>query len=200
MKHRGMHRYDSEGRDRDIESYILETLKWSMNCIYSSHLPDVSEMCFVDVGCDYGYAMNEAEQYFASVWGLEPNRPEKVPVDFEYLQDQVEYTTIESSQLSFDDKPRVYFLNHVLEHFEAPIPALRKIMSDPLFAGMLIATPDALSDTDDFVYRDSHLSLFTEKWHKLIGSRIVPSVKLVDTSVKTLRDDKREVWAFYAKE
>ena len=201
MFHRGMHDYGDDGRDLKIEGYIELAFNWMVGTMFSTKLPDINRISFVDIGCDYGFAMSCAQDYgFKEVYGLEPN-PGTSPENFRHLREKICSHTIEDCALDqFGDSPRVYFLNHVLEHFEAPVTTIRKLYSDPLFAGIFIATPDAEDGDDDFIYRDSHLSIFTQQWHERIGSKLMPASRLVSLQSPTLRENKKELWAFYARE
>lgn len=195
-----MHQYSEDGRDLKIEGFISDSFRFMVGSMFSSKLPAPQSLAFVDIGCDYGFSLDLAlKEGFKEAYGLEPN-PGTRPDEFLGVLPLIRGQTIEQSDLSFGHLRRVYFLNHVLEHFESPILALKKIYSDPLFAGIFIATPDAENGDKDFVYRGSHLTIFTQDWHKQIGTKLMPAARLVSLSSPTLRDNKKELWAFYAKE
>lgn len=190
--HRGMHKYDENGRATEIEGYISTLFKWVIKQVES----DVQDLKFVDIGCDYGYAMSLAENHFRDIAGLEPF-PSKVNpfYDTEILHDKLSRSSLD--QLVELGEQSFYWINHVLEHLEDPIGSLKMINSRHDAEFILLATPDAINGCDDFVYRKSHLSIYTEQWYRMVAPNILTNFELIAFDRQTLRGECTEIWALY---
>lgn len=188
--HRGMHQYDKDGRDLNIEGYIQKACDWVLPMVQG-----VIETTFVDVGCDYGYALHAMTPFFDRVVGLEPNKGNNV-FDVEIRQQPLTKESLSDLEL---DGPSVVWLNHVLEHLDDPLGALRLLNTTKHVDAIFLATPDAIKGSDDFVYRKSHVSVYTKGWYTELAPNILTNFDLADISEECLRDDCHELWALYIR-
>ena len=190
MYHRGLHRYDNNGRDQKIESYIEALSTWVLPKVNSRGLT------FVDVGCDYGHAMKIHEPFFKKCIGIEPNKGE---LDV-YPELDIRECAIEDEQFkAITKEPCLVWLNHVLEHLENPIENLRRINEQEGVEYIMLSTPDAIRGNLDFVYTRSHVSIYTQDWYRRIGVKLLSNFDLIDLKSITLRDDFYEIWSLYKR-
>lgn len=175
-----------------VESYIRSSVNW-----FAQYTQPNEHSVLVDIGCDYGYAMqylqtikNEFEQYI----GIEPYPDKVIPSTKQilFLHSPIEECHFDSS------KSLHLFLNHILEHLERPIEVLVNLIKKYTVKEIFIAVPDATGTNDEFIYFQSHLWTFTPKFFSHILTKQL-DMKLVQQEIVTLRDDCREIWNLYRK-
>jgi hypothetical protein len=196
-----MHTYNKEGRDPKIESYIRALADWVI-----THIKPNKDMAFVDIGCDYGFAMECFAPLVAQTHGIEPFRmsrdvfPNLEPFIYENKLSGATILDISSKLLSAKKRlGTIYWMNHVLEHLEDPIGALRLLNDAPFADYIVLATPDALRASEDFVYRKSHLTVYTEGWYRHTAPIILTNFELLSLKSECLRDQCDELWAIYKR-
>ena len=195
--HRGMHRYNRHGRDLAIESYIFALTEWALSHISKQ---DLSELRLMDIGCDYGYSIQAQRRRFKSAIGLEPNRGTRPFPEIDNLIYE-EPLTIEAldRHQPLDGEDSFVLMNHVLEHLPRPVDALKMINNHPKIRYFLVAVPDAERADKDFVYRKSHLSIYTEDWFNITGSHLLSNFECIADQSTTLREQKYEIWRLYRR-
>jgi len=192
-----MHRYDQSGRDLTIESYIYALTTWAFDHIAPTEL---RELRLLDVGCDYGYSIQAHRNKFKSAIGLEPNRGTRPFSEIDHLIIEAPLTLERLDKIQpIDGEDSFVIMNHVLEHLEDPIRSLRMINNHAKIRYFLVAVPDAKRAEKDFVYRKSHLSIYTEDWFDITGASLLSNFELVGSDVACLRDSKHEIWRLYRR-
>jgi len=191
MFHRGLHEYNDSGRDLKIEGYIENLSEWVLGKI-----DNAKDLAFVDVGCDYGHAMEIHKPHFKRCIGIEPNRSE-VSV---YPDLDIREITIEDERfLQATNEPCLVWLNHVLEHLENPIGNLRRINEIDSVEYVMLSTPDAILGDEKFVYTRSHLSVYTQDWYRKIGPKLLSNFELIEIKSTSLRGDFYEIWTLFKR-
>jgi|13_taG_2_1085334.scaffolds.fasta_scaffold01153_8 hypothetical protein len=195
--HRGMHQYNQSGRDLNIESYIYALTRWAFEHVTPDELSDLR---LLDIGCDYGYSIQAHKSKFKSAVGLEPNKGTRPFPEIDHL---IFESPLSLEQLDIHQpmggEDSFVLMNHVLEHLLRPVDALKMINEHPSIRYFLVAVPDAEKADKDFVYRKSHLSIYTEDWFDITGDHILSNFECVAGKSISLRDEKFEIWRLYRR-
>lgn len=196
--HRVLHNKDGvTGRSLEIEEYIKQCFN-----TYLKHLDKgiVKDSTFLDIGCDYGYAVDLATKYFKRSVGIEPNPSNTEFVTtgeiFNLNVDNFISECMFSKEMEIGTKhnpPLCVFINHVLEHLVNPITILKELSALNTHS-LFIAVPDGRGTNTEYTVPEGHLYVFTEDWFKHILPRILPGWSIL-TLKKCLRKDYFELWA-----
>lgn len=180
--HTILHHYDEEGRDKEIESYVRQSVDYALAA--GSARPN----SVLDLGADYGYTMKYfQEQGVKRVKGIElygNNNMFDLDISRESLEDPL-------LARKLNERFDLVYCGHVLEHLYNPFAFIQQVSQ--ISNNVFLAVPDLC---DDWAYIDGHLTL----WNTRQLDHFMELNGFVGKAInRTLRANHAEVWGYYSK-
>lgn len=188
--HRALHNKNADGRSPEIEDYIRTTVNYFIRKCRPG-----ARARFFDIGADYGFAMHIAKTRFLDVHGVEPY-PHIAPIDPMIRIDQETMDTLDFAQ--YPSGEYHVFINHVLEHLENPMGALKKLSAFTDCQYLFISTPNGLCQDMDWVFPEGHLHSFIPEFFSIVVPRET-RFKLMEQQIVCFRNGWEEIWNVYQR-